>query len=45
MNAYFPKSKSLEVNGKVKLDLSNYAAKVDLKMERVFIHQILLKKS
>ena len=45
MSAYFPKLKPLEVNGKVELDLSNYATKADLKMEHVFIHQILLKRS
>ena len=31
MREYFPKQKSLEANVKVKLDLSNYAAKSDLK--------------
>ena len=31
MSEYFPKSKSLEVNVKVELDLSNYATKTDLK--------------
>ena len=31
MNEYFPKPKSLRANVKVKLDLSNYATKVDLK--------------
>ena len=30
MIEYFPKSKSLGANVKVELDLSNYAAKVDL---------------
>ena len=43
MSAYFPKLKPLEVNGKVELDLSNYATKADLK--HVFIHQSLLKRS
>ena len=31
MSEYFPKSKSLEVNVKVELDLSNYTTKTDLK--------------
>ena len=31
MSEYFPKSKSLGQNMKVKLDLSNYATKADLK--------------
>ena len=31
MSEYFPKSKSLEVNVKFELDLSNYATKTDLK--------------
>ena len=31
MSEYFPKPKSLEVNVKVELDLSNYATKTDLK--------------
>ena len=31
MSNYFPKPKSLGVNVKVKLDLSNYATKADLK--------------
>ena len=31
MSEYFPKSKSLEANVKVELDLSNYATKADLK--------------
>ena len=30
MSEYFPKPKSLEVNVKVELDLSNYASKTDL---------------
>ena len=31
MSGYFPKPKSLGANVKVELDLSNYAAKTDLK--------------
>ena len=31
MSEYFPKPKSLEVNVKVELDLSNYATKTDFK--------------
>ena len=31
MREYFPKPKSLEINVKVELDLSNYATKSDLK--------------
>ena len=31
MSAYFPKPKSLRANVKVELDLSNYAAKTELK--------------
>ena len=31
MSEYFPKPKSLGTNGKVELDLSNYATKADLK--------------
>ena len=31
MNEYFPKQKSFRANIKVKLDLSNYATKADLK--------------
>ena len=33
MSKYFSKPKSLEANVKVELDLSNYATKVDLKMQ------------
>ena len=44
MSKYFPKPKSLEANVKVELDLSNYATKVDLKMQWVLTHRILLKK-
>ena len=39
----FQKPKSLGVNVKVELDLSNYATKVDLKNAKVLIHRILLK--
>ena len=31
MSEYFPKLKSLEANVKVKLDMSNYATKLDLR--------------
>ena len=31
MSEYFPKPKFLGANGKVELDLSNYATKADLK--------------
>ena len=31
MSEYFPKPKSLGANGKVELDLSNYATKANLK--------------
>ena len=31
MSEHFPKPKSLQANDKVKLDLSNYATKADLK--------------
>ena len=31
MSEYFPKPKSLRANGKVELDLSNYATKANLK--------------
>ena len=34
MNEYFPKPKSLGANVNLELDLSNYAAKADLKNER-----------
>ena len=45
MSEYFPKSKSLGANVKVKLDLSNYAAKTDLENAAdTLIHWILLKK-
>ena len=44
MSEYFPKPISLEANENVELDLSNYAAKADLKMHKVLIHQNMLKK-
>ena len=44
MSKYFPEQKSSGVRVKVDLDLSNYAAKADLKMQQVLIHQNLLKK-
>ena len=44
MSEYFPESKSLGGKVKVELDLSNYAAKADLKMQEVLIHQNLLKR-
>ena len=44
MSGHFPKPKVLGANVKVKLHLSNYVTKADLKMEQqVVIHQILLK--
>ena len=45
MSECFPKPKSLGANVKVELDLSNYAAKADLKMQQLLIHRILLKKT
>ena len=39
MSEYFPEPKSLGEIGKVELNLSNYATKSDLKMQRVLIHQ------
>ena len=45
MSGHFPKPKVLGANVKVKLHLSNYVTKADLKMEQVVIHQILLKTS
>ena len=44
MSEYFAKPKSLGVNVKVELDLSNYATKTDSKMQQMLIHQILIKK-
>ena len=44
MSEYFPEPNSLGEKVKVKLDLSNYATKADLKMQQVLIHQKLLKK-
>ena len=44
MSECFPKPKSLGANVKVELDLSNYAAIADLKMQQLLIHRILLKK-
>ena len=35
MSEYFPKPKCLEVNGKVKLDLSNCVTKADLKKSNI----------
>ena len=41
MSGHFPKPKVLGANVKVKLHLSNYVTKADLKMEQqVVIHQI-----
>ena len=37
MSKYFPKPKSLRERVKVELDLSNYATKVDLKIQQVLI--------
>ena len=44
MSEYFHEPKSFGRKVKVESDLSNYATKADLKMQQVFIHQILLKK-
>ena len=38
MSEYFPKPKSLEVNVKVELDLSNYVTMANLKTRQVLIH-------
>ena len=43
MSEYFPEPKSIGGNAKVQLDLSNYATKVDLKMQQELIHHLLLK--
>ena len=40
----FSRLKSSGTNVKVELNLSNYVIKADLKMQQVFIHQILLKR-
>ena len=44
MSEYFLKPKTFGEKVKVELDLSNYAAKADLEMQQVLIHQNLLKK-
>ena len=43
MTEYFPKPKSFRERVKINLDLSNYAAKVNLKMQQLFIYQNLIK--
>ena len=43
MSEYFPEPKSSERKIKVQLDLSNCAAKLDLKLELASIPQNLLK--
>ena len=45
MSEYFPEPKSSEGRGKVELDLSNFAAKADLKMQQLLIDKNLLKRS
>ena len=43
--SYFPKPYAYPKREiKIDLNLSNYATKSDLKMEQVFIHQLLLKR-
>ena len=45
MSEYFPELKSSRADVKVELNLSNYAAKADLKkMQQDLMHQILLKR-
>ena len=44
MSESFPELKSSGGIVKVKLDLSNYATKADLKNSMVLIHQSMLKK-
>ena len=44
MSEYFPEPKSSGERVKVELDLSYYATKADLKMQKVLIHQNLLKR-
>ena len=44
MSKYFSKPKSLGVNVKVELDLSNYVTKPDLKMEQKLTNQNFLKE-
>ena len=44
MGEYFLKLRSLGANVKVELDLCNYTTKVDLKLQQVLIHPILLKR-
>ena len=43
MSQYFPELTSSGGRVKVKLNLSNYANKVELKTQQVLIHQNLLK--
>ena len=45
MSEYFPEPKSSGGRGKVELDLSNFAAKADLKMQQLLIDKDLLKRS
>ena len=46
MSEYFPRPKSLGANVKTELDLSNYARKIDFKLQQVLmqINQILIKQ-
>ena len=44
MSKNFLKPKFLGENVKVQLDLPAYATNVDIKMQEVLIHQILLKR-
>ena len=44
MSEFFPEPKCLGGRVKVDLDLSNYAAKADLKKQQALTHQNLLKR-
>ena len=44
MSEYFSEPKFFEERVKVEVDVSNYATKADLKMQKVLIHQSLLKR-
>ena len=43
MHEYFRTLKSFDGRVKVESDLSNYAAKADLKMQQILVHENLLK--
>ena len=45
MTENFPEPKSSGGRVKVELYLSNYTTRADLKMQQVFIHQMLKKKT